>query len=152
MGEPMLSDDSLLRRLVEPREAAKAVLVPAVHTLVIDGALADAEIAQLENLCAASPIFAPYDGADLRAMFGEIASEMGEDPAAQLEDVSRALALPLRETAFAFAARVALADGSVGEAEQSMLDDLARALGIAPATVNTIFDVVEILQRRPDCA
>lgn len=80
-------------------------------------------------------------------MIARVTEGMAADPAAQIQQVVRVLPVDLRETAYAFAARVAAADGSVAESEMTLLSDLAGQLGLAPDRVNHIFEVVEILQR-----
>ncbi|MEM6972056.1 MAG: TerB family tellurite resistance protein [Pseudomonadota bacterium] len=142
-----MSDDALRSRIVSHEEIAEAVLIPAMHVLAIDCAVEDAEIQQLKNLCDMSPIYKTLDPAERDRVIARISADMAEDPAAQVTKVARLLPVELRETAYAFAARVAAADGGVSEVEMQMLTDLASQLGLEPARVNHIFEVVEILQR-----
>lgn len=134
---------------VEER-VARAILAPAIVTMLADGRVDDTEVEQIHNLCSFSPIFASFNAEQLRQMIKEDATEIdhiGEDAA--IVNAARLLSPTLCETALAFAARVAAADGKVEESEDRALAKIVRLMGISSEAYNKILDVVIILQRGP---
>ena len=129
---------------------ARAVLAPAIATMLADGRVDDSEVEQIHNLCSFSPIFSSFNQEQLRLMIKEDAIELeriGEDAA--IANAARLLPPTLCETAFAFAARVAAADGKVEEREDEVLTKIVRLMGIPVEARDKILDVVIILQRGP---
>lgn len=132
---------------------AKAALMPAVLTMIADGDIDDAEIFQLQNLCAFSPIFTPVGPEKVAALIKELIDDLGKQGIAPLIQSSKALlSPPLRETAVLFAMRIALADGRIDAAEEKSLLALGQNFEIPEAQFMKMFEVVSILQRRPDAA
>lgn len=129
-------------------ETARAVLVPAALVAGADGKVVRAELIQLANLCAFSPIFADHDGNAMVKLLEGIAADFRARGAnAVMNEAVAALSPALRETAMAFAMRVAMADGEVGEEEQQMLMAMSRHMELPDELTDTIFAVIAILQR-----
>ncbi len=131
----------------------KAVLMPAVLTMVSDGDIGKGEIAQLENICSFSPIFATVDAATLTNMITGVLNDLKTQGAEAVTANAKArLTMPMRETALLFAMRIALADGRIDDGEQNVLIGMGERFEIPSETFMKMFDVVAMLQRRPDMA
>lgn len=142
----------IFARTRDPQEAvARAVITPAVATMVADGSVSDAEMHQLINLVAFSPIFTPgVDPARVRPLIDEIQRDVErKGHQAMMRAAANALSPALRETAMCFALRVALADGRIEEGEKDALVAAAGCLQISRAVFDRIFEVVMMMQRGP---
>lgn len=132
---------------------AKAVVMPAVLTMVSDGDISDGEIAQLQNVCAFSPIFAACDSATLVALIKDVMNDLKTQGAETVTQNAKAtMSMQMRETALLFAMRIALADGRIDDGEQNVLIGMGERFEIPQETFMKMFDVVAMLQRRPDVA
>jgi len=130
---------------------AKAVLMPSVLTMVSDGSVDDAEIAQLSNLCGFSPIFSGVDANTLTAMIKEIILDLKSGGLELVtQQVKSQLTMPMRETALLFAMRIALADGRVDDGEKNALIGMGERFEIPEDRFFTLFDVMVALQRAPE--
>lgn len=145
---------SRLRGAVRERPAeatARAVLTPAVSTMVADGSIDRSELTQLCNVCSFSPIFFQTSQKELEAMVGAVIDEIrrsGHD--ATIAAAARGLSPALRETALCFAMRIAFADGRVEEGERNSLARTATHMEIAMPTFEKIIEVVAMMQRPPN--
>ncbi|MDA7964844.1 tellurite resistance TerB family protein [Ruegeria sp.] len=127
---------------------ALAVLTPSVVTIASDGKINEAEIAQLSNLIAFSPIFAGLGADILDDMTNAVMDDLVKNGADQVIDgCIDALSPPLRETAFCFAARVAMADGILDDRERDVLSDMAEKLMLPAGTFEKVLSVVAMMQR-----
>lgn len=132
----------------QQRMVAKAVLTPAVLTMVADGRIDPAELAQLGKVCSLTPIFADFSAEELMAMIGDILIECSDHGGPSLaQAAARSLSPALRETAMCFAMRVALADGGLAESEKETIAGMASLLLVAPESLAKIFDVTVMMQR-----
>ena len=132
------------------RRIARAVLVPTVSAMMADGTAHDEEVAQLKLLCATSPIFQPLPVAVATDLVFDVMQEIRRDgPADAIARAAAELTAPLRETALAFTLRVALADGTLEEAEKEALLHVAEQLSIGEEVFARILEVVRIMQRGP---
>ncbi|RED13852.1 tellurite resistance TerB family protein [Pontivivens insulae] len=127
---------------------AKAVIAPSVLTMAADGRIDNSEIAQLANLCGFSPIFFGIEGKVISDLINQIISDVRAKGSEQvLREAAGVLSPALRETAFCFAARISLADGTIDRAEEATLAATAAVLEVNRDVLNKILDVVVILQR-----
>lgn len=127
---------------------ARAVLAPAVLTMAADGRIDDSETMQITNLCMFSPIFAPLGGKVVADLIKSILQDLGKRGAdAVITECGQTLSPALRETAFCYAMRVAMADGVLDEAEKTVLGGTASRLMLDEATFGKIVDVVAMMQR-----
>lgn len=130
---------------------ARAVIAPAVLVMAADDSISDAEIGQLANSCAFSPIFAPIPPARSLEIVKEIARDFSvRGPRVVIEEAITQMSPGLRETALAIAMRVALADGRLDESERLTLIALSKDMGITEKVTEVMFHVVGILQRGPN--
>lgn len=132
---------------------AKAVLMPAVLTMISDGDIGDGELAQLGNICGFSPIFANVDGPKLKALIQEVITDLTSKDLEQVTQTAKSqLTMEMRETAILFAMRIALADGHVDDNEQRALVGLGERFEIPENKFVIMLDVIAMLQRRPAMA
>ncbi len=127
---------------------AKAVITPAVSTMVSDGNVSQVELAQLSNMCSFSPVYFEFSQQELERMILEIMHEIssvGHHGAIQRAAVS--LSPALRETALCFAMRIALADGVIEEGEKESLLITAATLQVDVQRFQQIFEFVVMMQR-----
>lgn len=134
--------------IVRNEAVARAVLVPSVSTMVSDGDVSDAELAQLSNACAFSPIFCKFSQEEMHAMIRSIISEISASGhPATIKKAAQALTPPLRETALCFAMRIALADGRVDDGEKNALSATGQLMQIPTEKFGQIFQFVVMMQR-----
>ncbi len=140
---------SQLRASTNPETSIpRAVLTPAVVTIAADGNIDDAEIAQLNNLVSFSPIFQGLSSDDLDDMTNSIMDDLLHSGAGQVIEASiQDMSPELRETAFCFAMRVAMADGVLDESEKNVLAGTAQQMQLPKETFESIFQVVTMMQR-----
>lgn len=108
----------------------KSVMTIVIAALLADGDASDEEVGRLRSMCARSPIFASNSKEEDDAVIGfalnvhkQLGFECVKKAAANLKP-------ELRETAFAFATEIVLADGIVGDDEEKFIGALAETLGI----------------------
>ena len=127
---------------------AKAVITPAVSTMVSDGSVSQVELSQLANLCSFSPIYFNYTQPEVERLIAEILQEIASyGHHAAIQRAGASLTPALSETALCFAMRIALADGIVEEGERNALALTAQTLGIHPDTFGKILEIVAMMQR-----
>ena len=130
---------------------ARAVLTPAISTMVGDGEVSEAEIAQINNLIAFSPIFFEHGPATVTAYIQhtiDTIAKKGHDET--IKEAAAQLSQPLRETAMCFAIRMALADGKIEEGEKNSLMQTGHYMEISGETFKMMFEVLVMLQRPPE--
>jgi tellurite resistance protein len=127
---------------------ARAVLAPAVLTMAADGSVDKAELVQLNNVCGFSPIFGPLGPETVTRLVNEILNDLSKrGPHEVITEAAGKLSPALRETAFCFAMRIAMADGVLDDGEKAALSGTAARLELAPETFGKIVDVVAMMQR-----
>ena len=130
---------------------ARAVLTPAISTMVGDGDVNEAEIAQINNLIAFSPIFFEHGPATVSAYIQHTIEQIAKNGhEATIKDAASKLSQPLRETAMCFAIRMALADGVIEEGEKNSLAQTGHFMEIPPETFGKMLEVLAMLQRPPE--
>jgi tellurite resistance protein len=129
-------------------DVARALVAPAYLVMRCDGAVGEAELARLAELCRFSPIIGRLDGGAVEGLLRSVAADFEARGAnAVMNEAVDALPPALRETAMAFAIGVALADGDTGEDEQRLLMGLSRHMELPDELTDAIFSVMVILQR-----
>ncbi|MCI4662145.1 MAG: tellurite resistance TerB family protein [Neomegalonema sp.] len=127
---------------------ARAVLTPAVSTMISDGSVHDSELSQLTNLCSFSPIFVPYDAQALSSLVQDIIGKIeAEGHDAVIAQAAEHLSPSLRETALCFAARIALADGRLDDGEKASLAQTGYHMQIPASIFEKVIEVVAMMQR-----
>ncbi len=129
-------------------EIARAILVPAVSTMIVDGEIHHRETAQLANICGFSQVFAPIGPDDTSQLSMDIIDEIKKDGhATVIERAAQSLSPALRETALCFAIRIALADGRLDEREKQAIKMTVQIFDISDDIATKIFDVLTMMQR-----
>ncbi|MEO1292281.1 MAG: tellurite resistance TerB family protein [Pseudomonadota bacterium] len=129
---------------------ARAVLTPAVSTMISDGDVNEAEKLQLINVCSFSPIFFELDGPSFSKMIGSIIDEISANGhEAAIQKAAQGLSPKLRETAMCFALRIALADGVIEDGEKASLSQTGQHMGISPEMFGVMLEVIAMMQRPP---
>jgi tellurite resistance protein len=128
---------------------ARAVLTLPLMVAGADGNIDRAELDQIINMCAFSPIFQAIGVDRMLALAKEIiADHRAKGAEVTFARVRTDLTPKLAETAMCFAIRTAMADGNVAKEEFDMLIAMAGRIGLPPETFKQIFDVMIMLQRR----
>lgn len=122
--------DSFRSTMTPTFNVQQAIMTIVVAAVMADGEIADEEIGRIRSMCALSPIFAgnahEQDMAVIRFAVNTV-SQMKEEAVVKAAEV---LKPELRETAFAFACDMVLADGMVGQNEEAFLTSLMNVVGI----------------------
>ncbi len=109
----------------------KAVMTIVVAAVTADGHVSDEEVGRLRSMCARSPIFSANTKEEDNAVIDfavNVNEQLGTDA---IKRAAEALKPELRETAFAFAIEMVVADGLVGADEEAFIGQLAGTLGIS---------------------
>ena len=106
----------------------RAMMTLLVATIFSDGDIEEEEYRLLKSICARSPIFSSNTQEEYDRLI-KFACEMlnTEEP---IVAAAKHLPSQLRETAFALATDLVLADGIVSNDEESFLEDLGVKLGV----------------------
>lgn len=116
----------------------QAIMTIIVAAVMADGEIADEEIGRVRSMCALSPIFASNTNEQDMAVIRfavNVVSQMHEQAVVKAAEV---LKPDLRETAFAFACDMVLADGMVGQTEEAFLTSLMHGLGVPENTGHSL--------------
>lgn len=120
-----------LKGAAEPTfNAQKAVMTIVIAAIKADGEISEDEIGRLRSMCARSPIFSSNSREEDDAVISFADTVTTQLKADAVSKAAAVLKPELRETAFAFACEVILADGIVGEDEDNFISMLAEKLGI----------------------
>jgi uncharacterized membrane protein YebE (DUF533 family) len=109
-----------------------------VSAVMADGGVSDEEAARIRSMCARSPIFARNSSAQDDAIIDfalNVSEQLGDSA---IDQASGALKPDLRETAFAFACDMVLADGIVSNREEQFLTKLASRLNLPDSFVHGV--------------
>ncbi len=125
-----------------PAEAFAAITLIAVAA---DGYCTDTEVRSLSTTLSRMQLFRSYPSDVMRKMFDRLQSMLQREGVDVLFKAAMAT-LPdeLKETAFAVATDIVLADGEVTHEEEKLLNDLYRALEISEDLAVKIIDVMLI--------
>lgn len=138
-----------LKNKTQPQfNTQKAVMTIVVSAVAADGNASDEEISRLRSMCARSPVFSANTREQDDAVIDfavNVISQM--DTASLLNAAAGALTPELKETAFAFAVEMVLADGMVGADEEAFISQLADALGIDEDLGRAVIQVTLIRAR-----
>ena len=121
-----------LKGTIEPVfNPQKAIMTIVIAAVKADGEVSGEEIGRLRSMCARSPVFVSNSKEEDDAVISFADNVTTQLKADAIVKAAAALKQDLRETAFAFACEVILADGVVGEDEDTFISMLAEKLEIA---------------------
>lgn len=128
-------------------DVQRAIMTIVVAAVKADGSVSDTERQRLGSFCLGVPVFASNSADQDNAVisFADNATEQLGDSA--IEHAANALNPDLRETAFALACDMVLADGILGSSEEAFLAKLAARLRVAPAVIETLISATIIRNR-----
>ena len=133
---------------VEPQfNAQKGVMTIVIAAIAADGQASDAELSRMRSMCARSPIFSSNSKEEDDAVVDfalNVWQQLGEDA---IKKAAAALKPELRETAFAFATEMIMADGIVGGEEEVFLNKLLQTLGLTEELGRAVIQVTMIRAR-----
>jgi len=128
-------------------DVQRAIMTVVAFAQLADGDVSDEEVARLRAMCALSPIFASNTREqDVEAIKFSISAinTLGNQAIAQ---AASALSPELRETAFAFACDIILADGIATDEEQKFLAELVRTLALSDEVASVLVQATLIRNR-----
>ncbi len=125
-----------------PAEAFAAIALIAVAA---DGYITDNEAQAISTVLSRMQMFRSYPADVVRKMLDRLLSILQRDGVGELFNAAIAV-IPhdLKETAFAVATDIVLADGEVTKEEEKLLNDLCRALEISEDMAVKIIEVMLI--------
>ena len=125
--------------------AAEAFAAIALAAVASDGYLSDEEAHSMPIILSRMKLFQSYSDDMMRKLFDKLLHKFRKEGVAALFHAAKG-SLPdsLRQTAFAVATDLVLADGVVTDEEKSFLDELYRALEVEEELGNKIIDVMLI--------
>jgi len=120
-----------------PQEALVYVMVTMS---AVDRDMRDSELARIGSIVSDRPVFEGFNGDDLVPMAQVCGERLAEEDGLRdvLESIGAALPKRLRETAYAFAVEVAVADLDVGQEELRFLALLRDQLSLDKLTTAAI--------------
>lgn len=128
----------------------KAIMTIVIAAIKADGEVSAEEVGRLRSMCARSPIFASNTREEDDAVIGFADNAFSQLKGEAIGKAATALKPELRETAFAFACEMILADGIVGDGEEDFISKLASTLGISEEVGNTVVQATVIRMRGPE--
>lgn len=130
--------DGFKQRKLDSFNEQQAIMTIVVAAIKADGHVSQEEVQRLRGICILSPIFASNSPQQDEAIinFADTATEIFGDQA--ITKAAAALSPALRETAFAFASDMVLADGVLGPSEERFIEDLAKKLELRENVAQTI--------------
>ncbi|MCF7976316.1 MAG: tellurite resistance TerB family protein [Phycisphaerae bacterium] len=139
--------DGLKSKTTPTFDPQKAIMTIVIAAIKVDGNVSSEEVGYLRSMCARSPIFAnnSKDEDDSVIDFAlNVTDQLGMEA---VQQAAGSLTEELRETAFAFATEMVLADGIVGDKEESFITELAEMLGVNRDLAHAIIEVTLIRGR-----
>jgi uncharacterized tellurite resistance protein B-like protein len=125
----------------------KAIMTIVIAAINADGNVSDEEVSRLRSMCARSPIFASNTKDEDDSVIDFALTVSDQLGANAIEQAAQSLKPELKETAFAFATEMVLADGMVGPKEEAFISQLAEALGVSEETGRAVIMVTMIRGR-----
>lgn len=140
-----LRSESAAVPVFDPQRAVMTIVVAAVK---VDGAVSRDERLRISSICSGTQLFSSNssDEDDAVIEFADtVTAQFGD---ASIDHAAKALKPELRETAFALATDMVLADGIVSDAEERYLTDLAQRIGISEHVLNVVVEATIIRNRK----
>jgi tellurite resistance protein len=127
--------------------ADEAIMTVVLGAIMADGEVDDDEVTRLKAMCVLSPIYARNTSERDRNIVQRALNQVSQDGEQAMRRAAAALSPALRETAFAFACDMVLADGVLAPSEERFVEQLAETLELAPALARAIVQVTLIRNR-----
>ncbi len=128
--------------------AAEAFAAIALAAVASDGYLSEEEAQSIPFILSRMKLYDGYSDDQMRRLFDQLlATLQKEGVSALFASVKASLNEELRQTAFAIAADLVLADGVFADEEKQFLTELETALEISSELSQKITDVMQIKNR-----
>lgn len=129
-------------------DAQRAVMTIVVAAVKADGAVSRDERLRVASICSGTQLFASNSSDEDSAVieFADTVTDQFGDAA--IDHAAKDLKPGLRETAFALATDMVLADGVLSEREEDYLTKLAGRLSISEHVVNVVVEATIIRNRK----
>ncbi len=125
-----------------PAEAFAAIALTAVAA---DGYITESETQIISNTVSRMQLFSQYSNDEKRSMIDRLFCQIKEQGYDRLmESAIAQLPADLKETVFAIATDITLADGELSDEEENLLNALYSSLDIKEETANKIIEVMFI--------
>ncbi|MCU0910382.1 MAG: hypothetical protein MUE98_03275 [Rhodobacteraceae bacterium] len=135
-------------READTMDVTRAVVTPALLAIGADHTPDRERMGLLAEIVSFSPLFAGGDTGGVLKLLESVAADLRKrGPNIVMNEAVAALERPLRETAMAFALRILMDDGALGEDEQHLMMAISRQLDLPDELTDTIYSVLAILQR-----
>lgn len=128
-----------------PQSAVMTIVIAAIKA---DGAVSRDERLRLSSICSGTQLFSSNSSNEDDAVIDfadNVTAQFGDE---SIDRAAKALKQELRETAFALAADMVLADGMVSSTEERYLASLAQRLNISEHVINVIVEATVIRNRK----
>jgi tellurite resistance protein len=123
-------------------EALIAVMIAAMDA---NRHVSPAEGARAQNIIWSMRRFRDRSGDDVNRLIDDMRQRIEDEGApVVIEQVARAIPVPVRPAAFAVAADLVLVDGTLQQAERTFLDTLAADLGVPRERSLEILSVIQV--------
>lgn len=123
--------DGLMTKAQPTFTTQKSIMTIVIAAITADGNVSAEEVGRLRSMCAGSPIFASNSKEEDDAVIDFAVNVSNQLGAEAVKKAAESLKPELRETAFAFATEMVLADSMVGEKEEAFISQLAALLGVS---------------------
>jgi len=126
----------------------EAFLAVALATSAADGKVDPSEVKAIFSYLLRMKMFEQYSEKEMSKIFEKLVKILqNEGPGGLVAIVNTSLPVELRETAFACAVDIALADGVVEDSEKALIEELQQVLEISEETAQAILQVMLIKNR-----
>ncbi len=131
-----------------PLNPAEAIAAICLVAIAADGYLSEQEGREMDMLLSRMRLFKSYSNDMIGRMKDSLLNQLKQyGPGRLVENAKAAMPSELAPTAFALAADLVLADGTVTAQEQAFLDDLYRILELSGEQALRIVEVMTIKNR-----
>ena len=131
-----------------PLSTAEAIAAICLVAIAADGYLSEQEGREMDMLLSRMRLFKSYSNDMIGRMKDSLLNQLKQyGPGRLVENAKAAMPSELAPTAFALAADLVLADGTVTAQEQAFLDDLYRILELSGEQALRIVEVMTIKNR-----
>ena len=131
-----------------PLSTAEAIAAICLVAIAADGYLSEREGREMDMLLSRMRLFKSYSNDMIGRMKDSLLNQLKQyGPGRLVENAKAAMPSELAPTAFALAADLVLADGTVTSQEQAFLDDLYRILELSGEQALRIVEVMTIKNR-----
>ena len=125
----------------------KAIMTIVIAAIKADGSVSEEEVGRLRSMCVRSPIFSTNSKDQDEAVIDfalNVSDQLGMEA---VKKAALVLTPDLKETAFAFAVEMILADGMVGDKEEAFISQLAGMLDVSEELGKAVILVTMIRAR-----